>query len=137
MIGYHRTMKLSSRNFHTTELDKGYARKMAEPEERQGKDAPEWEQVRKSMDDYNAAAKAEKEKRAEKNSISALKNRIEKNEQMLRELANMKTMAKKSNFLSMNMAKEIDTRREIIKETLEIDRAALEEKKEARKWPTR
>ena len=93
--------------------------------------------MRKSMDDYNAAAKAEKEKRAEKNSISALKNRIEKNEQMLRELANMKTMAKKSNFLSMNMAKEIDTRREIIKETLEIDRAALEEKKEARKWPTR
>ena len=27
------------------ELDEGYARKMAEPEERQGKDAPEWEQV--------------------------------------------------------------------------------------------
>lgn len=42
------------------------------------------------MDDYNADAKAEKEKRAEKNSISALKNRIEKNEQMLRELANIK-----------------------------------------------
>ena len=69
---------------------------MAEPEERQGKDAPEWEQ-------------------------------------MLRELANMKTMAKKSNFLSMNMAKEIDTRREIIWEMPEIDRAALKAKQDAKK----
>ena len=64
---------------------------------------------------------------------SALKNRIAKNEQMLRELANMKSMAQKSNFLSMNMAKQIDARREIIQETLEIDRAALKEKQEAKR----
>ena len=107
---------------------------MAEDEEpRRGKSEPEWDAVRGSMDEYNAAAKELKIQRAEKQSITALKNRIQKNEQMLRELSNMRTMAKKSNFLSMNMDKEIERRKGIIQETLEIDRSVLKNKEDAKR----
>ena len=115
------------------ELDEEYKRKVEEGEApRRGKTEPEWETVRSSLDEYNAAAKAEKEVRAEKSTITALKNRIGKNEQILRELTDMKALAKKSNFLSRSMEREIDARKEIVKETLQIDRAALKRKQDAK-----
>lgn len=44
----------------TAEIDAEYDRKMAEDEEpRRGKTEPSWDSVHRSLNDYNAAAKAE------------------------------------------------------------------------------
>ena len=116
------------------ELDAEYERKMAEDDGKtKAKNEVSWEKVRQSLDDYNAAAKAEKEKRAEKASITTLKNRISKNEQIMRQLSDMVSMAKKTDYYSKAMAQDVENRKAIIQETLDIDRAALKVKQEAKK----
>ncbi len=108
------------------ELDEGYAWHMAEDDTPEGL-APDDDQIA----DYHALAKEQKERRAKHATANSLKNRIKSSEKAIAAHREAKTALKNIGGLTAEAAAQLDEKIALIRETMQIDRAALKEKQAA------
>lgn len=114
------------------ELDSAYKKEKGEDDTPEGM-APEDEEI----EDYHALAREQKEKRAEFAKESTLKNRIKASENAIAGQRAGKAALRNIGALSSTAEEQIDKRIKLIRETMQIDRAALKKKQQARETEER
>ncbi|MBP3412410.1 MAG: hypothetical protein J6K89_04055 [Oscillospiraceae bacterium] len=110
------------------ELDAGYARRMEEDDAPEGLPSEE-----EALEQYYHKAREEKERRAQSAPIHTLRSRVKSSERAISLQRELKAEMRKIGALSEEAARNIDARIELIRETMQIDKAALMEKEKLRK----